>query len=40
MQEREEANTQLHTVLEKGRLASTFNHSIGLFDIVSLIGIE
>lgn len=40
MQEGEKADTQLHTVLGKGQLASTLNRSIGLFNIGSLIGIE
>lgn len=40
MQGGEEADTQLHAVLGKGQLASTLNHSMGLFNIVSLTGIE
>lgn len=40
MQGGEKANTQLHTVLGKGQLASTLNHFIGLFYILSIIGIE
>lgn len=36
----EEADTQLHTVLGKGQLASIVNRFMGLFSVVSFIGIE